>query len=91
MRAELRLERPGVACVEAVGVQVVEVMRRDDGPRDVFVHVGDVHFIIAGFGKQAGDQRADLAGPEDEDLLWITAILLDRGGSWAASSSITRA
>src|SRR5262249_60338141 len=29
-------------------------------------------------------------GPEDEDLLWITAILLDRGGSWAASHSIPR-
>ncbi len=27
---------------------------------------------------------------EDEDLLWITAILLDRGGSWAASHSIPR-
>jgi soluble lytic murein transglycosylase len=29
-------------------------------------------------------------GGEDEDLLWITAILLDRGGSWAASHSIPR-
>ena len=29
-------------------------------------------------------------GPEDEDLLWITAILLDRGGAWAASHSIPR-
>jgi soluble lytic murein transglycosylase len=27
---------------------------------------------------------------EDEDLMWITAILLDRGGSWAASHSIPR-
>jgi soluble lytic murein transglycosylase len=27
---------------------------------------------------------------EDEDLLWITAILLDRGGVWSASHSIPR-
>ncbi|HVR61623.1 MAG TPA: transglycosylase SLT domain-containing protein [Polyangia bacterium] len=28
--------------------------------------------------------------PPDEDLLWITAILLDRGGVWSASHSIPR-
>jgi soluble lytic murein transglycosylase len=27
---------------------------------------------------------------DDEDLLWIAAILLDRGGAWAASHSIPR-
>src|SRR5262249_39527201 len=29
-------------------------------------------------------------GSADDDLLWITAILLDRGGVWSASHSIPR-
>jgi soluble lytic murein transglycosylase len=40
----------------------------------------------------SADKHAGVRGSDanDEDLLWITAILLDRGGSWAASHSIPR-
>jgi soluble lytic murein transglycosylase len=38
----------------------------------------------------SADKRAGVKGNDDEDLLWITAILLDRGGAWAASHSIPR-
>jgi soluble lytic murein transglycosylase len=38
--------------------------------------------------KHAGPRGG--TGNEEEDLLWITAVLLDRGGSWAASHSIPR-
>ena len=38
-------------------------------------------------GEKHGSARAK---EEDEDLLWITAILLDRGGVWSASHSIPR-
>jgi soluble lytic murein transglycosylase len=39
----------------------------------------------------AGDSHPPSgARAEDEDLLWITAILLDRGGLWSASHSIPR-
>lgn len=38
-------------------------------------------------GGRTGDRDSD---GEDEDLLWITTILLDRGGVWSASHSIPR-
>ncbi|HET6279587.1 MAG TPA: transglycosylase SLT domain-containing protein [Polyangia bacterium] len=41
--------------------------------------------------KQSGGRTGDRDGDnEDEDLLWITTILLDRGGIWSASHSIPR-
>jgi soluble lytic murein transglycosylase len=39
-------------------------------------------------GEHAGTARGDRA--DQEDLLWIAAILLDRGGVWSASHSIPR-
>jgi soluble lytic murein transglycosylase len=38
----------------------------------------------------SADKHGGVGRAEDEDLLWITAILLDRGGAWAASHSIPR-
>jgi soluble lytic murein transglycosylase len=40
----------------------------------------------------SADKRVGVRGTsaDDEDLLWIAAILLDRGGAWAASHSIPR-
>lgn len=43
-----------------------------------------------GLETSADKHRAVKTGPDDGDLLWITAILLDRGGVWAASHSIPR-
>ena len=42
---------------------------------------------LATLGRQA---RPGAARAEDEDLLWITAVLLDRGGVWSASHSLPR-
>ncbi|HEY2902811.1 MAG TPA: transglycosylase SLT domain-containing protein [Polyangia bacterium] len=39
----------------------------------------------------SGEKRPRAMGePNDEDLLWIAAVLLDRGGVWSASHSIPR-
>jgi soluble lytic murein transglycosylase len=38
----------------------------------------------------SADKRGAAARAEDEDLLWIAAILLDRGGVWNASHSLPR-
>jgi soluble lytic murein transglycosylase len=40
--------------------------------------------------KHAGVRGQNGTEASDEDLLWIAAILLDRGGAWAASHSIPR-
>ena len=75
-------------------------------PRPLFGDAAFLRAVELARMGQGGDARRELArlglatsaekhtgvrgGPEDEDLLWITAILLDRGGSWAASHSIPR-
>jgi soluble lytic murein transglycosylase len=54
---------------------------------------GDARRELARLGlATSADKRAGVKGgdADDEDLLWITAILLDRGGAWAASHSIPR-
>jgi soluble lytic murein transglycosylase len=52
---------------------------------------GDARRELARLGlATSADKHAGVRGSEDEDLLWITAILLDRGGAWAASHSIPR-
>jgi soluble lytic murein transglycosylase len=67
-------------------LRAVELARMGQG--------GDARRELARLGlatsaeKHGGVRGANVA--EDEDLLWITAILLDRGGSWAASHSIPR-
>ncbi len=38
----------------------------------------------------AAEKRSTAAAREDEDLLWITSTLLDRGGVWSASHSLPR-
>ncbi len=67
----MRGERLRVAGVEAVCVQVVEAVRGHDRARDALVHVGNLDVVVAGFSEQSGDQRTDLAGPEDEDLVHL--------------------
>jgi soluble lytic murein transglycosylase len=75
-------------------------------PRPLFGDPAFLRAVDLARMGQGGDARRELArlglatsaekhtgvrgGAEDEDLLWITAILLDRGGSWAASHSIPR-
>jgi soluble lytic murein transglycosylase len=74
--------------------------------RPLFGNDGFLRAVELARMGQGGDARRELArlglatsaekhggvrgAPEEEDLLWITAILLDRGGSWAASHSIPR-
>jgi soluble lytic murein transglycosylase len=55
--------------------------------------VGDARRELAKLGlATSADKHAGVRGAsaDDEDLLWITTILLDRGGAWAASHSIPR-
>jgi soluble lytic murein transglycosylase len=74
---------------EAGFVRAVELARMGQG--------SDARRELAKLGLQtAADKHAhdhDKGRPgarEDEDLLWITSILLDRGGVWSASHSIPR-
>jgi len=75
-------------------------------PRAIFSDAGFLRAVELARMGQGGDARRELARlglstvgekhasskskEEDEDLLWITAILLDRGGVWSASHSIPR-
>ncbi len=75
-------------------------------PRAIFADSGFLRAVELARMGQGGDARRELARlglstvgekhasskskEEDEDLLWITAILLDRGGVWSASHSIPR-
>ena len=75
-------------------------------PRVIFGEPGFLRAVELARMGQGGDARRELARlglstvgekhasarskEEDEDLLWITAILLDRGGVWSASHSIPR-
>jgi soluble lytic murein transglycosylase len=66
-------------------LRAVELARMGQG--------GDARREMAKLGLQtAADKHATARPPsrDDEDLLWITAILLDRGGVWSASHSIPR-
>ncbi|MES1158027.1 MAG: transglycosylase SLT domain-containing protein [Haliangium ochraceum] len=53
---------------------------------------GDARRELTRMGLQTqGDKRAPgAAHREEEDLLWIAAVLLDKGGMWSASHSIPR-
>ena len=68
---------------DATFLRAVELARLGEG--------GDARRELARLGlATSADKHVGVRGGEDEDLLWITAILLDRGGSWAASHSIPR-
>jgi soluble lytic murein transglycosylase len=66
-------------------LRAVELARMGQG--------SDARRELAKLGLQtAADKHGPARGSarDDEDLLWITAILLDRGGAWSASHSIPR-
>jgi soluble lytic murein transglycosylase len=65
-------------------LRAVELARMGQG--------GDARRELARLGlSTVGDKHLSArAAAEDDDLLWITAILLDRGGVWSASHSIPR-
>jgi soluble lytic murein transglycosylase len=65
-------------------LRAVELARMGQG--------GDARRELAKLGLEtsADKHRSVKTGPDDDDLLWITAILLDRGGVWSASHSIPR-
>ena len=68
---------------DAAFLRAVELARMGQG--------GDARRELAKLGlATSADKHVGVRGGEDEDLLWITAILLDRGGAWAASHSIPR-
>jgi soluble lytic murein transglycosylase len=68
---------------DAAFLRAVELARMGQG--------GDARRELARLGlATSADKHVGVRGGEDEDLLWITAILLDRGGAWAASHSIPR-
>jgi soluble lytic murein transglycosylase len=70
---------------DATFLRAVDLARMGQG--------GDARRELARLGlATSAEKHVGMRGgaSEDEDLLWITAILLDRGGSWAASHSIPR-
>jgi soluble lytic murein transglycosylase len=70
---------------DAAFLRAVDLARMGQG--------GDARRELARLGlATSAEKHVGIKGSasEDEDLLWITAILLDRGGSWAASHSIPR-
>jgi soluble lytic murein transglycosylase len=69
---------------EAGFLRAVELARMGQG--------GDARRELAKLGLEtsADKHKSVKTGPNDDDLLWITAILLDRGGVWSASHSIPR-
>jgi soluble lytic murein transglycosylase len=70
---------------DAAFLRAVDLARMGQG--------GDARRELAKLGlATSAEKHTGVKGgaSEDEDLLWITAILLDRGGSWAASHSIPR-
>ena len=52
--------------VDAMGGEVALAVGAGDRARRVDVDVGQLDFVAAGFRQQAGDQRTDLAGAQDE-------------------------
>ncbi|HSZ82818.1 MAG TPA: transglycosylase SLT domain-containing protein, partial [Polyangia bacterium] len=67
---------------DAAFLRAVELARMGQGT--------DARRELAKLGLATSADKHGGGRGEDEDLLWITAILLDRGGSWAASHSIPR-
>jgi soluble lytic murein transglycosylase len=75
-------------------------------PRALYAEPGFLRAVELARMGQGGDARRELAKlglatsvdkhaaaearAEDQDLIWITAILLDRGGVWSASHSLPR-
>ncbi len=68
MALEVRVERRRVGGVERVGTQIREAMSVDHCICSLAAHVCEMHFVRAGLGEQAGDERSDLAGAENENL-----------------------
>src|SRR4029453_12301978 len=65
---EVRIERRRVRSVERVRMQILEAMRVDHCICSLAAHVCEMHLVRAGLGEQAGDERSDLAGAEDENF-----------------------
>jgi soluble lytic murein transglycosylase len=75
-------------------------------PRALYADPGFLRAVDLARMGQGGEARRELARlglptnadkhapgavrSEDEDLVWITSILLDRGGAWSASHSLPR-
>ena len=68
MALEVRVERRRVGGVERVGMQIREAMGVDHGICSLAAHVCEMHLVRAGLGEQAGDERSDLAGAENENF-----------------------
>ena len=64
----MRVERRRVGGVERVRMQIREAMGADHCIGSLAAHVGEMHLVRAGLGEQAGDERSDLAGAEDENF-----------------------
>ena len=67
--------------------RAVELCRMGQGgdARRELAHLG-----LPTSGEKHGPPGAATARKDGEDLLWIAAVLLDRGGVWSASHSIPR-
>ena len=69
VEGEMVVERLGVARVQRHGAQVARSMGLDHGFRRGGVHIAQGDVVIAGFGQQAADEGADLAGTQDQDFV----------------------
>ena len=68
MLLQMRIQRRPVRGIERMRVQIREAVSVDHGIGGFAAHVREMHFVRAGLGEQAGDERSDLAGAEDENF-----------------------
>ena len=66
---EMMLQRRGIAGVERHGAQAARTMRLDHGLGRGGVDIAQSYLVIAGFGQQAADEGADLAGTQDQNFV----------------------
>ncbi len=94
------------ALVAALRKEIHDVPAWKFPPRALYADPGFLRAVELARMGQGGDARRELARlglatsvdkhataaarAEDQDLIWITAILLDRGGVWSASHSLPR-
>jgi soluble lytic murein transglycosylase len=94
------------ALVASLRKQIHQVPAWSFPPRALYADAGFLRAVELARMGQGGDARRELAKlglatsvdkhatpsahAEDQDLIWITAILLDRGGVWSASHSLPR-
>ena len=79
VRGDVVLEKCRIRGVEVAGLDQLVAVRGGDVRRRAGTAVSEVHLVIAAPGEQPGDERADLAGSENEHAMhgktpWILLL-----------------